>query len=334
MSGPNRKLGIDLRSIPTDGSPGAGIEHATRELADAMRELAGEYGFELIGYGQGFSGRAMAQHAVVDGCVAMFVPSGAVSPWITLPTFPWVHDLAIFKHPEWFPQNWFKRQVTTRLFLGGLRKASHVFAISEHTKKEIIQTAGIPPEKITVAYQGIPSVEHRHEKNSGEMPYALIVGTINPRKNIPFIVKLWPEVEKRFGRKAHLIVAGKMGWGVSNKELEGAQHINQPSDAGRDMLIAGASVLLLPSLQEGFGRTVLEGMAAGVPVIASNRAAIPEAVGDAGILLDPGDQDAWIEAIVKGLKGDLDGSKGPAQAARFSWESTARIILAKLKEVC
>jgi alpha-1,3-rhamnosyl/mannosyltransferase len=334
MSGPIRKLGIDLRFIPNDGSPGAGVEHASRELVDVMRELAGGYGFELVGYGNGFSGRTMARQAVEDGCAAMFVPSGAVSPWIRLPAFPWVHDLAIFEHPEWFPQNWLKRQITTRLFLGGLKKASHIFAISEHTKREIVETAGIPSEKITVAYQGIPPVEHRHEKNSGEMPYALIMGTINPRKNVPFIVKLWPEVEKRFGRKAHLIVAGKMGRGVSERELGDAQHIDQPSDAGRDMLIAGASVLLLPSLHEGFGRTALEGMAAGVPVIASDRAAIPEAVGDAGILLDPEDAEVWVQAIVKGLKGELDGTKGPARAARFQWKNTAHTILAKLKEVC
>jgi glycosyltransferase involved in cell wall biosynthesis len=104
----------------------------------------------------------------------------------------------------------------------------------------------------------------------------------------------------------------------------------QFDDAQRDEFVRHAAVLLLPSLHEGFGRTALEAMSAGVPVIASNRGAIPEVVGEAGLLLDPYSKEEWVKAIVGAFEGQLDGSKGPAQAARFSWDQTAGIILAKL----
>jgi glycosyltransferase involved in cell wall biosynthesis len=138
---------------------------------------------------------------------------------------------------------------------------------------------------------------------------------VNPRKNVKFIENLWPEVERQVPG-AKLVIAG--------------EPYMKFDDARRDELVRHASILLLPSLHEGFGRAALEGMSAGVPVIASHRGAIPEVVGDAGTLLDPADRAAWIKAIIQGVKGELDGSRGQAQARRFSWEATAHNILAKI----
>src|SRR6185369_5632395 len=99
----------------------------------------------------------------------------------------------------------------------------------------------------------------------------------------------------------------------------------QFDDAQRDEYIRHATVLLLPSLHEGFGRTALEAMSAGVPVIASNRGAIPEVVGDAGLLLDPYGSEEWVKGIVDAFEGRLSGGRGPARAALFSWDKTAAI---------
>lgn len=323
-----KRLGIDARGI--DAGPGAGIAHATRELVDALQEYAPTAGVELVVYRETMSGSQLSSQLMRDKIDRVFVASGAVSPFIGGDVYPWVHDLAIFRHPEWFPQSFWKRFLTTRLFLKGLRRAKHIFSVSEDTKRNIKGIAGINESRITVTYQGIRGSLGfaRDEDRHGEK-YALILGTVEPRKNIAFIDELWGDVRRQVP-DAKLLIAGRNGWG--NVSIRNAERIERVSDEERDCLIANASMLLLPSHHEGFGRTALEAMAQGVPVIASNRGAIPEVVDGAGVLLGPGDREGWVAAIVDGFAGRIDGRVGIEQAKRFSWERTARIILAKIAE--
>ncbi len=307
------RLGIDLRHVPADGSPGAGVSHASVELAETMERMGPEWGIECIPIRGEMRSWQLAQLIKKQNIQALFCASGAVPPFVSVPCFPWVHDVAIFKHPEWFSQSTLKRLITTKLFLHGVKRAKHVFAVSEDTKRTLMEISGLPSDKITVTYQGIRPIRPGETK-----PYALVLGSINPRKNISFIESMWPEIQKRVPH-AELIVAG--------------QPLMSFDDAQRDAYVRHATVVLLPSLHEGFGRTALEAMSAGVPVVASNRGAIPEVVGDAGLLLDPEDREAWIKGIVRAFEGGLDGGKGPEQAERFSWDKTAGIILAKLSEI-
>lgn len=306
------RLGIDLRHVPVHGT-GAGVSHASVELAEALqREAGSEIQIELLQKpGSFLTVRTFIREKRI-GC--LLVPSGAVPPCIPIPCFPWVHDVEIFDHPEWFDQSFIKRFITTRLFLSGIKRAPHVFAVSEDTKRKLIQLTGISEQKVTVTYQGIKPISQGQKKG-----YALILGSVNPRKNIPFIQELWPDVQKQVPR-AELIVAG--------------QPYMTFDDRTRDELVRNASVLLLPSLHEGFGRTALEAMSAGVPVIASRRGAIPEVVGDAGLLLEPMDRLGWIKGIVAAFEGRLDGTRGRERSKEFSWTKTARIMLAKLAESC
>jgi len=322
-----KKLGVDARGI--DAGLGAGIVHATRELVDALQEYAPTFGVDLVVYRETMSGSQLLSRLTRDTIDHVFVPSGAVSPFIGGDVYPWVHDLAIFKHPEWFPQSFWKRLLTTRLFLKGLRRATHIFAVSEDTKKSIEQVTEIVASKITVTYQGAELSDTGLRITDNEEPYALILGTVEPRKNIDFIDELWNDVQ-RLVPNVKLVVAGRTGWG--NVSIRNAKRVEQVSDEERDLLIAKATMLLLPSLHEGFGRTALEAMATGVPIIASNKGAIPEVVGRAGVLLSPNDRAGWVGAIVDGFEGRINGSAGIEQAKQFSWEKTARVILAKIVE--
>ncbi|MEI7512358.1 MAG: glycosyltransferase [Candidatus Uhrbacteria bacterium] len=299
------RLGVDLRHVPERVELGAGVSHASIELTEALERIAHRYGIEVVRLYA--PKRAWAFREVVNTVDALFIPSGAVPPFMPVPCYPWVHDVVIFSHPEWFAQSWLRRFVTTTLFLRGLRRARHIFAVSKDTEREVRTLTGLLS---TVTYQGIRPIEAGENK-----PYALILGNVNPRKNIPFIESLWPEVEK-IVPSAELLVAG--------------QPYMTFDDAQRDDFVRHATVLLLPSLHEGFGRTALEAMSAGVPVIASSRGAIPEVVGDAGMLLDPTDRQAWIQGIVEAFEGRFDGSRGPKQAAQFTWDKTAECILAKI----
>jgi alpha-1,3-rhamnosyl/mannosyltransferase len=326
------RLGIDLRHVPTDGSAGAGVAHASNELAEALRTFAREYNIETIEFRESMRASALAKRARDEWIDALFCPSGAVPPFLSVPAFPWVHDVAIFTHPEWFPQSRLKRFLTTRLFLRGVRRAPHAFAVSEDTKRALIEITDIEPEKITVTYQG---VHLSSPLTTAKGDYALMIGTVEPRKNIPFILELWEDVRQALGRNIRLVIVGKTGWGNVEIPSRGwIERVESATDEERDRLIAGARVLLLPSLHEGFGRPALEAMALGVPVVASNRGAIPEIVGEAGTLLEPHDRAAWISAVGDAFSGRHDGAGGKMRAALFSWERTARAILAKVRESC
>jgi len=298
------RIGVDLRHVPAGDDPGAGVSHASIELTEALEKQSKEYGIEIVRLYS--PKRAWAFRRVVKRVDALLVPSGSVPPCMPVPCYPWVHDVAIFSHPEWFSQSRIRRWMTTRIFLRGVKMAPHVFAVSEDTKRELMKLSGLPSDRITVTYQGIKPITPGDRK-----PYALILGSINPRKNVEFIERLWNEIPN-----GELIVAG-----------EPRMHFD---DVQRDKLVRHASVLLLPSLHEGFGRTALEAMSAGVPVIASKRGAIPEVVGDAGLLLEPDDREGWVKGIRAAFQGTLDGSKGPERSRRFTWDRTAAIILAKL----
>jgi len=320
-----RILGIDARGL--ESSSGAGIAHAARELIDAMRMYAGDYGIELKLYRERMSGLELRLALRRDGVNHVFVPAGSVSPFLRGVLYPWVHDVAIFWHPEWFPQSWVKRLFTTRMFLFGIKRARHVFAVSHETARAIREFVFLAEQDVTVTYQGANVGPLQWDRV--DPPYVLALGSVEPRKNLVFIDTLWPRVLARVPH-ARLIVAGREGWG--DVQLKHAERILTFDDARRDQLLIGASALILPSLYEGFGRTVLEAMSLGVPVIASDRGAIPEVVGKAGILLSPADINGWVTAMTLALKGELDGSIGIERSQLFSWESTARLILAKIQK--
>lgn len=328
------RLGIDARHVPIDGSPGAGVAHASRELAEAIQDLAQTYGIACIEWRGRMRAWELARRCRRERVHALLVTSGSVPPLLPIPAYPWVHDVAIFRHPEWFPQSRWKRCLTMRLFLRGIRNAPHVFAVSEDAKRTLLSVADIDAERVTVTYQGVRMTVDSNRIHGSKHPYAVIVGTIEPRKNILFLVSLWEDVRRRWS-DAELVIAGRQGWGnVRIPVVPGVRHVQAPSDKERDALLAGARALLFPSLYEGFGRPALEAMTLGVPVVASNRGAIPEVVGDAGILLDPHDREGWIAAIDRAFRGELNGESGNAQARRFSWEKTARTILVKIRETC
>jgi glycosyltransferase involved in cell wall biosynthesis len=223
--------------------------------------------------------------------------------------------------------------------------ADHILADSEHTKKDLIREVGVPEEKITVVYlaagaeYGINTdqtkLEEIRHKYQIPRPYLLHLGTINPRKNLEFLVRVFSAIAHEFPRLS-LVISGKKGWYydrlfelVENLGLrERVIFTGYVADEDKPALLAGAEICPFPSLYEGFGLPPLEAMASGIPVISSNSSSLPEVIGGAGILLDPRDEAGWVEALRLVLKSSTRRrelrEKGLAQAKRFSWEKTAR----------
>lgn len=216
--------------------------------------------------------------------------------------------------------------------------ASRIITISDSTARDIEEHFPRSYGKITTVYNG---VDHAmFDGDSGDslynFPYFLFVSTIEPRKNIVFLIKAFERIIGGSGLPHRLVLAGGKGW-LSESIYEAADKSTM-----RDRIVFTGSVpyetlvnlykhaglFLFPSLYEGFGLTPLEAQAAGIPVISSNRSSLPEVLGDGAILLDPDDIGAWAEAAIKVIEdSELREElirKGSDNAAGFTWERTAR----------
>lgn len=357
-------LGIDLRCLPADGSEGAGIAHATRAITRALLEsipfdcsirfylpkgaiFLPAYRLPPTAYQITLSGNRRSDLIKAlrhSPCDLLFVPSGAVALNLPVPAIPWVHDVDIYKHPEWFGESWLTRMRTTWMFRRGLTKAPMIFTVSEYTGKEV-RKKKIENRIITTGEGGDESLlnitdEDRKIAKERLMSFGikndfiLMLGTVEPRKNIPFTLSILSA--PRAPRPAPIVIAGKDGWKFDsiNQEIEKASkelnviRLRDVSDELRRDLLISASLVFVPSLSEGFGLVALEAIQAGVPVIASDRGALPEIVGNTAISLD--DQSAWKLAIKRLMEDDTYRqdwmNRQKEVASTYSWKRSAEVI--------
>jgi len=228
------------------------------------------------------------------------------------------------------------------------RKALRIITLSESSAREIVRYMGVPAEKIEVVHLGV----NPHRFGIGtppaappvDYPYILWVGQSFPRKNLLRLIEAYSKLRLESDLPHKLLLLGVQQWG--HGEALDAIRRGLP-----DQIVLGgwvadeelpayyrhASVFVCPSLHEGFGLTVLEAMASGAPVIASNRAALPEIVGDAGLLVDPFSVEAIRDALLRVLvdpvlRNELV-ARGLRRAASFAWVETARRTRALYEQV-
>lgn len=270
-----------------------------------------------------------------------------------------VHDLAFLHDPTLL-------DAPSRRYYGQLpaaaRRAAAIMADSASTRRDLIDLAGAPPEKIRVVHLAADARFRpltRHERLTsaatagsslppdlarllvGELgPLLLFVGTIEPRKNLPFLFEAYRRYRERAGgRAATLVLVGASGW-RNERELAALERLRASgqaiwfqhvSDEQLVLLYNAATAIVLPSRYEGFGLPALEAMACGTPVLVSNAASLPEIVGDGGLVLPLDDPAAWATALLELTedrhKRQALSAAGQRQAARFSWERAARETL-------
>lgn len=284
----------------------------------------------------------------------LFVPSHVV-PWRwpprrLPPTVVTIHDLGYRR----FSAAHTRRQ---RLYLEwstrwSVRAAARVIAISQATARDLTGDLGVAPAKIRVIHEAptpLPApdaeaVAALRAHYGLARPYALYVGTLQPRKNLARLLDAYSRLRAAHAVAWDLVLAGGAGW-LSAPILARAQtspwaaSIHLPGyvpDADLPALIAGARLFCFPSLYEGFGLPVLEAQSLGVPVMTANNSALPEIAGDAALLVDPTDVEAMAEAMLRlsqdeALRQRLIAA-GYANVQRFSWAKAAAETLAVLEE--
>jgi glycosyltransferase involved in cell wall biosynthesis len=213
-------------------------------------------------------------------------------------------------------------------------RADLILTVSAFTKSQVTEFLGVEPARVRVVHHGVRLLPSDALRNVEREPVILHVGAIQKRKNITRLVEAFEAVDASW----RLVLAGSNGYG--SEEI--LARITSSSARDR-ILVTGyistaelanwyrrASIFAFPSLDEGFGMPVLEAMAAGVPVLTSNRSALPEVAGDAALLVNPEETDdlsnaLWQLTIDRQLRSKLIAA-GSARAAMFSWERTVEQI--------
>lgn len=260
-----------------------------------------------------------------------------------------VNDLGFYTFGHDFAKGWPARHMKIML-PWSIKHADRIIAISEATKKQIIDIFKTPPEKITVTYLGVgknfkvikdkEAINNVLKKYSIAQPYIFFVGTMDPRKNLVRLIQAFKEVKKIINNLKLVIVGSKgelfteeLNALIGNGDIILTGYVEEEDLV---CLYNGAIVFAFPSLYEGFGLPILEAMACGTPVITSNVYSMPEAAGDAAVLVNP----ESVEEITNAIIGLLDDQvlrkklidQGLTRVKQFTWEKTARETLAVYQE--
>jgi alpha-1,3-rhamnosyl/mannosyltransferase len=252
-----------------------------------------------------------------------------------------IHDLDFLTHPERARAE--VRRDYPALARRHAHRADRILVPSQYTAREVERRLEVPPDRISVCPHGRPEWTPRTGPPA-DGGYVLFLGTLEPRKNVGGLLDAWerladhgPPERTAAARKRlpELLLAGQateaaQPWldRIARPPLLGlVRHVGYVDPSRRRELYVGARLLVQPSFEEGFGFPVLEAMTVGVPVVAASRGALPEVLGDAGLLVDPGDPDQMAAAIARMIDDDqlaaTSASKGLLRSRHFDWERTA-----------
>jgi glycosyltransferase involved in cell wall biosynthesis len=275
-------------------------------------------------------------------------PQAISIPWVVT-----IYDLSFIRYPQSF--NAANRLYLTWAVRDSLRRANRVIAISESTRRDLIETFGVAKDKVVVVHCGIDPAfasgqDTKELRTQHHLPERMIlfVGTLEPRKNVVRLLRAFARAKRAAHLPHRLVLIGARGW-----KYDAVDRVIEQEDLADDAIFAGyipqrelpawyraAELFVFPSQYEGFGLPPLEAMACGTPVVTSNTSSLPEVVGDAALQVSPDDEAALADAIIRGLTDsalrDRMTMRGIAQAARFSWaraaEETVTVYRAVLAE--
>lgn len=263
------------------------------------------------------------------------------------PTVCTVHDLSHICYPEYHPKK--RVKFLLRYLPKSIEKADHIIAVSDFTRKAVINTFKIPPEKITSIYHGISNLYRPRQFDEIKTVlsrlgllgknYLLCVGTLEPRKNLERLILGYSQLSEQQRNHHPLVLVGVKGWNHSRLEqlikpfLQKNQlhYLGYVSEVDLAYLYSGAFAFVYLSIYEGFGFPLLEAMASGVPTLTANGSSLLEIVGNAALLANPFDIDEIAEKLYQLLGNEELRAKlkhlGLRQAAKFSWKTCIENVI-------
>ncbi|MFA6272450.1 MAG: glycosyltransferase family 1 protein [Patescibacteria group bacterium] len=380
------KIGIDCRNILNSNGEVAGVGHYTYFLVknilktDKHNEYYLYFDYKMAGKTKEFEQKNVRikffpfsqykrylpftySHMLISAVLMKSKLDVFHAPAYACPlTYPGkivltVHDLAIYRHPSWFPSG---QSFSTKILVPkSIKKASRIISVSQATKRDIIQLFKISPNKISVVHEGVvpqkgPGKTKSFSKAEIQKKYKItdkylfFVGTIEPRKNLIALIKAYNALMLKDYKKFKdydLVIAGLKGWKYEEifrtikdqKFNYKIRFLNYVSQEHKVALMKNATCFVFPTLYEGFGLPIAEAMSMGVPVITSKVSSMPEVAGDAAVLVDPNKVTDIQNAIAKVLgskrQRDKMSKAGLIQAKKFTWTKVAKETIDVYKEV-
>jgi glycosyltransferase involved in cell wall biosynthesis len=359
------KVCLDIQSTL---GPRAGVGRYTKMLAEHLGPTRGPH--QLVLFHFDFRGRGAP--FFVEGATSRrvrWIPGRAAQyAWKTLgwPPYEWfagsadvyhfpnfirpplargasvvtIHDVAFLRYPETLEA---RNLAYLRAHIRETaRRANAIITVSEFTAREIVDLLGVPAAKLHAIPSGLDPAMHRPPDEAVRAlrrrldltrPYLLAVGTLEPRKNYPFLIEVFERLTKFDG---DLVIAGRRGWKYQpildrierSPRRTRIRLLENLDEADLPALYGGAELFVLPSLYEGFGFPPIEAMACGTPAVVSTGGALAETCGDGALVLDAIDAGRWASEIAALLRApdarDALRRRGAERAARFKWTETAR----------
>lgn len=264
---------------------------------------------------------------IVHGTNYVVPPAGGARELVT------IHDLSAWKYPELLDTS--TRNFPT-LVTRSLERGAHIHTVSDFVAEEIKEHLKISAEKIHVIKNGFKKQNLGKSENGKKIAggeYIFAIGTIEPRKDYPTLIKAMSKISEIFPN-LKLVIAGSDGWGIEAFDAATAKYdpdnkiirLGYVDEQTRADLLAGAEVLVYPSLYEGFGLPLLEAMSAGIPVVSTDVGSIPEVAGDAAVLVPAKSSNALAGAILDVLESDEVRkhliASGTKRLEKFSWDDS------------
>jgi len=331
----------------------AGIGHYSQNILDALKQLSDGVKYNEVSNRFDLN-KFIFEQIYLPGQLLLRRPKLFFSPSMILPFFNpvpsvmVVYDLVFKLFPEYYRGR--LNLFYLNLFFGrSVTKAKKIIAISENTKNDLVRLYDVEASKVVVTPLAASvkfCVIDDKKRLSGvrtryDLPdkFILFVGTIEPRKNVKRLIQAYLTLSNELRAEYKLVLCGQMGWGskelvdwyTTQKEQGSVIFLNYISGDDLLLLYNLASLFVYPSFYEGFGLPVLEAMACGVPTITSNTSSMPEAAGDAAILIDPNNTIELSKSMRQVLQdkqlADKMRLQGLEQAKKFSWDKTAEATL-------
>ena len=262
-----------------------------------------------------------------------------------------IHDLAFLVHPEFAHPD--LQRFLARTVPRSIAAADHILADSEASKQDAMRFFNVPDERITVVGAGVeprfsPAVQGAvepaklagtREKYGLDWPFVFSISTLEPRKNFDGLIRAFAEARRKARFPHHLVIGGGKGWMYENIFAEVQRQnagdfvhfLGFVDDADLPALYNLADLFAFPSHYEGFGIPVLEALACGTAVLCTDTSSLPEIAGDAAHLVPTNDHPALVDALSDLLTGETAranlAARGPAQAAKWTWEAAAKRLL-------